>query len=419
MFKYVTTTIINTDKDFTTGLPLWSSQNEDLDEGVIGSFNVKRHLKFLKPNVIAIYKAEAYDPTFAKATIDLSSITQNQGVFRIAMYIRLSGSQNSYYANDLVFKGKPLYIEFERKLDEDLSELAKKVAAIAKKYMSMVYEKEIVKVSSSDTKVIIDATDEHQLFTKCDLEWYNPDGGFQFCCNSAGAYELVAKALPADDPEYDSLNTLVQGKQGFGTYNWLLHNFRLPTAANTRWSRIIQDETPILGAKYNEYIIEYCTNRGILGSDAVGDLVRSKTQHVFYVKQEVSSQFESGLEAIGGITDGRTGNTMVETALNTANAALTKANANEKAIATKANSEDVYTKSEVDSKLDAKAESTHTHVTADVTDLQDKLDAKADAANVVATSAMGDGVEYSGGKVTVKLDGASLTKSAAGLKVTE
>lgn len=397
MFQYTTTTIINSNVDYTTKKPLWSSQAEDVEEGVIGSFNVKRHLKFLKPNVVAIYKAEAYDPTFAKATIDLSSITQNAGVFRIAMYIRLSGSQNSYYSNDMVFKGKPLYIEFERKNGEALAEVAKKVAAIAKKYMTMVYEQEIVKVSASDTKVIIDATDEYQLFTKVDLEWYNPDGGFQFCCNTAGGYELIASAKEANDPEYDSRNTLVQGKMGFGTYTYLLHNFRLPTAANTRWNKIIQDESPIIGAKYNEYIIEYCTNRGIMGGDAVGDITRSKTTHVFYVKQEVASDFESGLEAIGGITDGRTGNTMVETALNTANAALTKVAALEKQMANKAEASEVYNKSEVDGKLDAKA----------------------NVNEVVATSAMGDGVEYSDEKLTVKLDGASLTKSAAGLKVTE
>ena len=397
MFQYTTTTIINSNVDYTTKKPLWSSQTEYVEEGVIGSFNVKRHLKFLKPNVVAIYKAEAYDPTFAKATIDLSSITQNAGVFRIAMYIRLSGSQNSYYSNDMVFKGKPLYIEFERKNGEALAEVAKKVAAIAKKYMTMVYEQEIVKVSASDTKVVIDATDEYQLFTKVDLEWYNPDGGFQFCCNTAGGYELIASAKEANDPEYDSKNTLVQGKMGFGTYTYLLHNFRLPTAANTRWNKIIQDESPIIGAKYNEYIIEYCTNRGIMGGDAVGDITRSKTTHVFYVKQEVAPDFESGLEAIGGITDGSTGNTMVETALNTANTALTKVTALEKQMANKAEASEVYNKSEVDGKLDAKA----------------------NANEVVATSAMGDGVEYSGEKLTVKLDGASLTKSAAGLKVTE
>ena len=395
MFQFTTTTIINSNQDFTTKLPLWTSQPEG--GGNVGSFNVKRHLKFLKPNVIAIYKAEAYDPTFAKATIDLSSITQNEGVFRIAMYIRLSGSQNSYYSNDFVFKGKPLYIEFEKKPGEAASSLAKRVATIANKYITMVYEFGIVKVSSSDTKVIIDAVDEYQLFTKCDLEWYNPDGGFQFCCNTAGAYEVIAKALPADDPEYDSKNTIVQGKQGFGTYNWLLHNFRLPTASNTRWTRIIADETPVLGAKYNEYIIEYCVNRGILGSDAVGDLVKSKTQHVFYVNQTVASDFEAGLTAIGGITNGPTGNDSVSSATEAANNALTKATALEKELET------------VKTQLAGKADASALADKADVSALESKQD----------TLTAGNGVDITGTTVSVKLNGDTLTADASGLKVTD
>lgn len=385
MFQFTTTTIINKNVDFTTGLPLWSSQAENVEEGVVGSFNIKRHLKFLKPNVMAIYKAEAYDPTYAKAVVDMASITQDAGVFRISMYIRLSGSQNSYYSNDFVFKGKPLYIEFEKKQGEVASVLAKKVAAIAKKYMNMVYEKEIVKVTANGDQVIIDGTDEHQLFTKCELEWYNPDGGFNFCCNTAGAYETIAIARESTDPEYDTKNQIIQGKQGFGTYPWLLHNFRVPTAANTRWTRIIQDETPILGAKYNEYIIVYCTNRGILGSDAVGDLTRSKTMHVFYVNQDVASDFETGLQALGGITNGPTGNGSIGQAAEAANEAITRVSALEKTVQA----------------------------------LTETVTNKADTANVVAKDAVGEGLEMSGEQLTVKLDGASLTKSAAGLKVTE
>lgn len=432
MFKYVTTTIINSNVDFSTGLPLWSSQVEDAEEGVVGSFNIKRHLKFLKPNVVAIYKAEAYDPTYAKAIVDMASITQDAGVFRIAMYIRLSGSQNSYYSNDFVFKGKPLYIEFEKKEGDTSAKLATKVAAIAKKYMSMVYEKEIVKVTANGDQVVIDGTDEHQLFTKCELQWYNPDGGFNFCCNTAGAYETIAVARESTDPEYDTKNQIIQGKQGFGTYNWLLHNFRLPTAANTRWDRIIQDETPILGAKYNEYIIEYCVDRGILGSDAVGDLVRSKTQHVFYVKQDIAAQFETGLQAIGGITDGRTGNTLVEKAMSTAEAALTKAAANEKALA---NKQDKLTAGNgiaiADNAVSVKLNGDT--LTADASGLKvaDQTVQKAEDAMTKATAneealeskqdklTAGNGIDITSNKVSVKLNGDTLTADESGLKVSD
>lgn len=88
------------------------------------------------------------------------------------------------------------------------------------------------------------------------------------------------------------------GREGFGTYQWLLHNLRLPTTMRTRIYAMNSDETPIPGAKYNEYIIHYCVNRGILGTNAVGDMVKSMTTHVFYVNQAVSAEFEAALNTI-------------------------------------------------------------------------------------------------------------------------
>lgn len=327
MFQFTSTTIINSNVDLASKKALWSKQDSP------ASFNVKRNLKFLKSNVVAMYKNEATDPVLAKATLDLSNLPVEEGIYRIAMYIRLSGSQNSYYANDMLFKGKPLYIEFTKKKDEKAAEVAKKVEAIAKKYFLMVYENDIVKVSANDTKVEINAIDEYQRFTKMDVEYFNPEAGaFASCCSNMGEFQVVASAKEANDPEYDGKNTIVQGKEGFGTYTHLMKDFRLPTAANTRWNKIIVDETPIFGAKYNQYIIEYAVNRGIMGGDAVGELTRSKTIHVFYVNQAVAAEFEQAMAVLGEF-GGRTGNTLVETNEATAGEALNMATANEKAIA--------------------------------------------------------------------------------------
>lgn len=387
MFKYITTTIINENKDLTTGQKLWTYEAEDAGQHKVGKFNIKRHLTFLKPYVRAIYKAEAYEPTLAKATVDLTAITQASGVFRIAMYIRLSGSQNSLFANDMVFKGKPLYIEFEKKQGEENTALAKRIAAIADKYITQAYEYKIIKVSASDSKVVIDAVDEYELFTKCELQYYNPEGGFQFCCNTEGDYETIAS--PDDGT---SKITITQGKQGFGTYSWLLHNFRLPTAANTRWNRIVIDETPRVGKLYNEYIVEYCMDRGIMGGDAVGEPTKSITQHVFYVNQDVSADFENGLKVLGDIT-GPTGSDSASLA----NDALAKVSALEKKVET------------LTTQLAGKA---------DASALANKADASALASKQDALTA-GNGIDLAGNSVSVKLNGSTLTADASGLKVAD
>lgn len=303
MFQFTTTTVINSNEDYTSGLkPLWSAQ--EAKDGKPANMNVKRHLKFIKDNVVSITKAEYTAPKFAKATLDISALGKTEGNFRIAMYIKLAqSSANSYYANDLVFKGKPFYVEFVWKKGEQAADVAKKIKDTVKKYMLTVYEKDLVKVSVNGTKVVIDGIDEYQRFSRVDIEEYVKD----LTTPLPGTFEVIKSALTEDhkkDAEYDEKFTIEQGVEGFGTYQWILKNLRLPTAARTSWTAINADEVPVIGAKYNEYIIRYCVNRGIMGGDAVGEVTKSLTTHVFYVNQNVSAQFEAALAIIaptGGI----------------------------------------------------------------------------------------------------------------------
>ena len=87
-----------------------------------------------------------------------------------------------------------------------------------------------------------------------------------------------------------------------------------------RFAGINEEELPVPGAKYNEYIINYCVNRGIMGGDAVGEVTRSLTTHVFYVKQDLATDFEVALGKIGTIEQEVTPGNIVKQALETANA---------------------------------------------------------------------------------------------------
>lgn len=57
MFQFTTTNVINSNKDFTTGKPLWSAQ--EAADGKPASLNVKRVHNFISTNIVAIYKAVA------------------------------------------------------------------------------------------------------------------------------------------------------------------------------------------------------------------------------------------------------------------------------------------------------------------------------------------------------------------------
>ena len=296
MFQFTTTNVINSNKDYTTGKPLWSAQDAALDKPA--SLNVKRVSKFLGPNVVSIYKAEANDPEMAKVTIDLSQISGTDGEsYRLSVYIGLTqASQESRYANDLILKGKPFTVDFVWKTSA--ADVAKNLVKTINKYAVMVYGEKLLNVSYSGAYLTIEAVNEYQRFRKVNIEKFDKDAYF-----GRGEYNAVRTLEDLDEQTSNAALTgtvegYFVGKEGFGTYSYLLHNLRIPTAMRTRAFGVNLDENPIIGAKYNQYTIHYCTDRGVLGTNAVGDTVKSVTTHVFYVNQSVASEFEEALTKI-------------------------------------------------------------------------------------------------------------------------
>lgn len=356
MFQFTTTTLINDNLDYTTKLPRWSVQQEEDDK--VASFNIKRVGNFKKPYVAAVYKREYSAPVLAKATLDFTKITSDSGVFNIFMYIRLSGNQNSLYSNDMVFKGKPFNIQFEKKTGETASQLATKVVNIVNKYLNM-YNYKYFNVKAVGDKLEIEAVDEYQRFTELDVQKYDENAG------PAGGFVTIFSAKEATDParettgpEYDGANTLVQGKEGFGTYQHIIKDLRIPTLDVRRWEAPLQDEVPVINGKYNQYIIYYKKDRGLMGGAAVGQQVISQTTHVFYVNQTIATEFEAGLTAIGftGGKGGPTGNsTSFEETQKIAQEALAKAKSVEAKLDEKADADNVYTRTEVYTKTETDA----------------------------------------------------------------
>lgn len=314
MFQFTTTNVINSNKDLTTGKNLWEGKTSDGSKPA--SFEVKRVGKFLAPNVVSIYKALANDPEMAKVTIDLSQIKvknkESQDVvpqdgesYRLSVYIGLTqASQESRYANDLILKGKPFTVDFVWK--GGAAEVAKNLVKIINKYAVMVYGEKLLNVSYSGTFLTIEAVNEYQRFRKVNVEKFDAAAYF-----GRGEYNAVRTLDNLAKKETNAALTgtvegYFVGKEGFGTYSYLLHNLRIPTAMRTRAFGVNLDENPIIGAKYNQYTIHYCADRGVLGTNAVGDTVKSVTTHVFYVNQSVASEFEEALTKIApteGIVD--------------------------------------------------------------------------------------------------------------------
>lgn len=287
MFKYSVTSVINTIKDYTTGLPLFEGLGgETQTDGTIleDRLKIKRGLEFKKSNIQAIYHRGYRAAVNPEYKVALDTVAATPGIYRISLYVTLSGSQDERYANTRVLKGKPIFVEFEVTAKENTAALvADKVIAITKKYLQMVYEDKIINiVKDSTTGIIIKGISGEQRFSKVALEkWENNDWTtLDESINGVAGTKITVTAI---------------GDNGFGTYRNIIKDLRLPTAANTRWTHIVQDETPVLGGMYDQYTIVYCVHRGVLGSDAVGDDVTSITEHVFYVKSDVLTDWNAAL----------------------------------------------------------------------------------------------------------------------------
>lgn len=291
MFKYTNTVIVNSDKD-SSGEPKWFTGE--------GFMEVKRVMKFEKPSVVAIYERDYRKPVLGKVTLDLSALAgaSEDKMWRLKMYIRLSGSQNSYYSNDYVFKGKPFYVEFEVKAGETASQIASKTAKMAKHYQQM-YDNKYMKFSAQGSNLVIDAVDEFQRFTQIEVQEFVPDSN---PWKNGGSYVTKYTALVDTDEDYNASYKIEQGAEGFGTYFHVLKDLMLPTIENTKWAGLNSEERPVPGEEYTQFTVHYRKVRGqVGGGGCVGEVVTSETTHVFYVAKAYTNSFRTALQTVGNV----------------------------------------------------------------------------------------------------------------------
>lgn len=264
MFQYTNTIVLNSLKDELSGL-----DKVKFAENVL---KVLRVNDFKKDNIVAIYKKEAED---AKAgSVTFATVPSVEGkLYRINLYVRLSGSQNSYYSNDMVFKGRPFVYEYTGGTTaENIVKLIQNI--------NQLYGDKFLKVEVAGSGIKFTG-DNYALFTMAKIEEFVQDSTVPSV--NGGIWKEVAKG------------EITKCVNGFGTYDQILKDLRLPTMESRRWEAVNKEELPIPGTLYNQYTLDYCVERGILGTDAVGDMVKSLTHHVFFVPQALATAFEAEL----------------------------------------------------------------------------------------------------------------------------
>lgn len=304
MFTWTTTTLINNLKDLTTGdalIKVWKNASDADASGLKAGFSgaypvikIKRDFTFEARYIDKVYKATANNPVLCEMTVDCSKllplVTEKPAHARLSFYVQLEGSNESIYANDGLHKGKPFSIGFDIIATDTAATIAAKIKKNAEKFGVVMYGKKIFDLVVNGNVLTIKGTHEYQRFRSASIAIDN------------GIDELILDSFELGETasEAEVFTLVKRGVNGFGTYHQLVKDLRLPTAHNTSWTALREDEKPSVGAKYNQYIITYCApSMANPGLSVIGQHNMSVTTHVFWVNQAVDAEFLAAFTEAG------------------------------------------------------------------------------------------------------------------------
>mgnify|MGYP003522026045 CR=1 FL=1 len=220
---------------------------------------------------------------------------------RLDIYLGVDGAEPYIYSTPWYHKGTPFWVEFLAKKGDNAKALADRLEKTIKSNHMFQVDKDLIKVANDGAgKITLTGATEYQRFRKVTLNIFEETADYD---------DEVATMNPNKVQAADPIALVKFGKNAFGTYSQIIKDLRLPTAANYQWSAIRQVETPIVGAIYNQYIIEYHAPANSHPLSVVGGRLNSYTTHVFWVKNDsdLVSAWETALKKVGTIVDSDTG----------------------------------------------------------------------------------------------------------------
>ena len=264
--NFYTTTIINSDK-YVNGKSRFKADTN--------AAYIYPGMTFFKDGIQKVYYKEGYEGEMAKVEVDLAQLNPTaKTYYRLDVYVKVQGAEPYIYATPWIQKGRPFWVEFSLASTGTNPDADALVKTINKEHVFQVGDDQITAEvdKTTNTKVVLTATADYLRFAKVQVVKLNDEGDDT---------EVVLNIKPT-----------VKGQAAFGTYSHIIKDIQLPTNENTRWMHLRQDETPVIGAIYDQFIIEYVAEANNRPLGAVGCEVKSHTTHTFWVKKEVSTAFK-------------------------------------------------------------------------------------------------------------------------------
>lgn len=229
-----------------------------------------------------VYKTEAVDGAKAKLVIDLATV--KSAVTNVMQFVIELGLDNDYrgdFGSVLFYFRKPIVVTMDKESD---------AATVAKAFEKAgVVDYKLYNVSVEGNKITLEMADNYITVRKAEVMDLVCDGA----CGEVGQVSKLAYTFDLKDSSVYTKNNV-----GFGTYDYMIHNLRLPTYANIRFASPAESEMPVKGGKYTQYSFEYTVPRRLGGLSVAGQKTESTTIHTFFVLNTLDFEGATGISPV-------------------------------------------------------------------------------------------------------------------------
>ena len=302
MYQFTTTTVINSNLD--------SNGTTAKFAGSAAGFNVTRVNSFKADKIVSVYK-RAYSAGVKEVAYVTVPTVDSGKVVRLNINVKLSQQTDSEYASIYLDFQKPIVVEVlsTGTAATDATNLVAQLKGLKDRFGTAYITAAIV----SGAQISLTATTNNQRFASVKVE------------------KEIASTNSIVQPEYEDVTSTTfsihtKGKIGFGDDEYMIRSIMIPTVENTRYFGMNKEERPIIGGNYTEYVIRYSIEK--TGDDGIYSGAKSITTHVFYVKSDLVSSFDTELvKAKAIVTIGGVGSIAVTGTASLANNATSQLSA--------------------------------------------------------------------------------------------
>ena len=250
------------------------------------ALHVTRVAKYIDKFITQVWRNPYTTLAYEQQTIYTPAALTGGVVYRLSIDAILDqGSHDAQYSRWAIHKGKPYLIEFTSTTTVTAgANAAAYIVAQCKKGLKNpdLGELELTFQVSGGTNVTITSKNAFVHFKEVVIEELYPIGSGSGQ-DMEGDVKTYHTTFATSGAVATTAVVTTVGDIGFGSYDWMIRNLRIPTVEAIRFGGTFQDELPRPGSYYTQFVIEYEKTREITGSNVIGAPAVSKTRHTFFV----------------------------------------------------------------------------------------------------------------------------------------